>query len=322
MIIGLGSMGKRRVRNLQALGLKAIVGFDLREDRRKEVEEKYGIQTVDSLEGVDTDPFDAFIISTPPHLHNQCIQYALEKRKPAFVEASVILEGLEELNARAKEKNILIVPSCTMRFHPAIKDITRIVRGGTYGKVTNFTYHCGQYLPDWHPWEKVTDYYAGRKDTGGAREIVPFELTWLTDVVGFPKIVKACVGKTIDVGADIDDTYAVVFDCGGCYGTMVIDVVARYGMRSLLLNMEKGQIIWRWDEPQIKVYDANTKQWITQEYTQGTAQTGYNRNIAEEMYIEEIKSFIQAVTGKATFPNTLDEDVKILKLLHQIEGTI
>ena len=46
LIIGLGSMGKRRVRNLQALGYRNIIGFDMREDRRKEAKEKYGIQTV------------------------------------------------------------------------------------------------------------------------------------------------------------------------------------------------------------------------------------------------------------------------------------
>ena len=45
LIIGLGSMGKRRVRNLQSLGIKNIVGFDIREDRREETEKKYQINT-------------------------------------------------------------------------------------------------------------------------------------------------------------------------------------------------------------------------------------------------------------------------------------
>ena len=36
--IGLGSMGKRRIRCLQALGETGIVAFDPREDRREEAE--------------------------------------------------------------------------------------------------------------------------------------------------------------------------------------------------------------------------------------------------------------------------------------------
>ena len=33
LVIGLGSMGKRRVRNLMALGYKDIAGYDPREER-------------------------------------------------------------------------------------------------------------------------------------------------------------------------------------------------------------------------------------------------------------------------------------------------
>ena len=41
--------------------------------------------------------------------------------------------------------------------------------------------------------------------------------------------------------------------------------------------------------------------------------------IIEEMYIEEIKAYLDAVKGHKPFPNTLEEDIKILKLLNLIE---
>ena len=41
LIIGLGSMGKRRVRCLKSLGHENIVGFDVKESRRKETEKQY-----------------------------------------------------------------------------------------------------------------------------------------------------------------------------------------------------------------------------------------------------------------------------------------
>ncbi len=37
------------------------------------------------------------------------------------------------------------------------------------------------------------------------------------------------------------------------------------------------------------------------------------------MYIDEIKTFINAVKGEDKFPNSLDEDIKVLKLLNKIE---
>ena len=40
------------------------------------------------------------------------------------------------------------------------------------------------------------------------------------------------------------------------------------------------------------------------------------------MYIDEIKKFIEAVKGNCKFPNTLDDDIKILELLQKVEGGI
>ncbi len=321
LLIGLGSMGKRRIRNLQYLKAKHIVGFDTRFDRRNEAERKYGITTVDDLRKLKMDDFDAIVISTPPDKHSVYIALAIKHSKPAFVEASVVLGDLEKLNRAAAKKKIFIAPSCTLRFLPSIQTIKGLVHGGKYGKVTNFSYHCGLYLPDWHPWEKVTDYYVSKKETGAAREIVPFELTWLCDIVGTPKRVTAYRASTMNVGAPIDDTYAIAMDFGNFLGTMVVDVVSRYGIRTLLLNMEHGQVMWRWDEDFVKLYDSRSKRWTQLRQSRRESAPGYNKNIPEYMYIEEMRTFIAATKGKKDFPNTLRDDIGILKSLIAMEKT-
>lgn len=322
LIVGLGSMGKRRIRCLKTLGYEDIICFDLKPKRVKEAEEKYAIKTIDNINHLNFSEISALIISTPPDKHNEYIRLAIEKKKPAFVEASVVLEGLEESNKLAKKENVFIAPSCTMEYHPAIKDIRKIVKSGDYGKVTNFSYHSGQYLPDWHPWENVKDFYVSNKQTGGGREIVPFELTWIVNVMGFPKKFIGFNGKTMDIGAEIDDTYVISMDFGNFYGNMTIDVVSRYATRSLILNMEQGQIVWRWDENTVKLYDAINQRWIYYNYPAGQTVEGYNKNISDDMYIYEIKSFIDNINGKGKFPNSLDDDIKILKLLCEIEGKL
>jgi predicted dehydrogenase len=323
LVVGLGSMGKRRVRCLKSLGFstKDILGFDLKEDRRQEVKEKYDVEAIGSLDKSILSKIDVMIISVPPDIHNQYIKMAIENKKPAFVEASVILPGLKDLEKAAKKQNVLIAPSCTLRFHPAIKDITKIVKSGKYGKVTNFTYHSGQYLPDWHPWEAVKDYYVGKKETGGCREIIPFELTWIVDVIGFPKRTVGVFGKTMDVGAAIDDTYIAAMDFGDVFGALTVDVVSRYATRSLILNMEQGQILWRWDDNVVKLYNQADQKWQEITYKQGQSAEGYNRNIAETMYIDELDTFLKAAAGKGEFPSTLEEDIKVLEILHEIEAT-
>lgn len=318
LVVGLGSMGKRRVRCLQSLGYTSIVGFDLREDRRNEAHEKYAIETMDSLDNISLSSFDAFIISTPPDQHTNYAKLAIDYGKPAFIEASVILEEVKEIKTYNKN-NTFLAPSCTLRFHSMIKDITSIIKGGKYGKVTNFSYHSGQYLPDWHPWEDVNDFYVSNRLTGGGREIVPFELTWIVDTIGWPIDVKGLFEKTIDFGSNIEDSYAFTMKYVGMIGSVVVDVAARYATRSLIINMELGQIQWRWDEECFHLYEVESRRWVKYNQPEFSANVGYNKNIGEEMYIEEVESFIKGIKSPNSYPNSIDDDIKVLEILNKIE---
>ena len=77
LIVGLGSMGKRRIRNLQHLGFNDIVGFDTRNDRLTESERKYHIVTTKSFDESITNTPDLMIISTPPDHHLKFVKFAL-----------------------------------------------------------------------------------------------------------------------------------------------------------------------------------------------------------------------------------------------------
>lgn len=321
--IGLGSMGKRRVRCLKALGYQDITGFDPRADRRRDAEKLYGIRTVPGVARNDIAGADALLISTPPDTHLRYMRAAIKAGKPAFIEASVILKGLPEAARAARAGRVVMCPSCTLSFHPAIKLIRELVESGKYGRFANFSYHSGQYLPDWHPWEKVKDFYVSKKETGGGREIVPFELTWLCEIFGLPRQVAACYGSTMDVGAAIDDTYALAMKFRRGIGSLIVDVAARRAVRQLVINLERGQIKWNWEDRFLDIYDARIGKSFKKEFSLGKAARGYNKNIAEDMYIDEIRAFVDAARGKKNaFPNSLEKDMEVLKVLYRAEGRI
>jgi hypothetical protein len=50
-----------------------------------------------------------------------------------------------------------------------------------------------------------------------------------------------------------------------------------------------------------------------------SAHDGYNKNITEEIYINELKSFIDAVLDGEEYPNNLKNDLRVLGLLEAIE---
>lgn len=320
LLVGIGSMGRRRLRNLGALGEADVVAFDPLEERREQAARDHGVETTADLAPELLAGVDAMIISTPPQWHDPYIAMAIENRIPAFIEASVLSEGLPALDAAAREAGVLLCPSCTMRFHPAIKVISDLARSARFGRVTTWTYYMGQYLPDWHPWEDIRSFYVGKRETSATREMVPFELTWLLDIVGTPTRVTGLLGSTIDMGVDIDDTYLVALAGDGWMGALTVDVVARHALRQLVMNLERGQIRWRWDTGIVEVFAVESGEWERVTIADDTvAAAGYNPNITERMYIDEMAAFLAAVRGEQAFPNTMADDIAVLGVRDAIE---
>lgn len=320
LIIGLGSMGKRRIRCLKRMGVSSddIIGIDLREDRRNEAKEKYDVSVAESEAEVDFSEIKAVIVSLPPDRHSLGVEIALRNQKPVFVEASVVLEDVMKIKESNKQ-NIFVAPSCTFTYHSMIKKIKEIVKSGKYGRVLNFSYHSGQYLPDWHPWEDVNDFYVSNRATGGAREIVPFELTWIVDILGLPNAIKGYYRKTTDLGCDIEDSYVCAIDYGDMVGTLLVDVVGRNSARNLIINFEEAQLQWRWDNRKIEIYEAATGEWTYIHQKDEIHEAGYNINIGEDMYIEELTDFLKGIENRADYPNTIEKDIAILQLLNELE---
>jgi predicted dehydrogenase len=318
LIVGLGSMGKRRIRNLHALKLNDIVGFDMQAERRSETQQQLGIEVATSLEeGLSKRP-DAIIISTPPDRHLPFALEAARRNIHFFMEASVLLEGMDGLIAECRGKKIVAAPSSTMRFHPSIQTMKRLVEQDAIGKILAVNYHSGQYLPDWHPWEDYRKYYVSKRETGGCREIVPFELSWITWLLGPVRRVSCMKGKLTKLEADIDDIYQMLLEFnGGAIGSMQVDIISRVPYRSFKMISEEGVIVWDWEKRLVSVYNAASKEWKQYPQEKGRVVEGYV--MEDDMYVEEMRHFVGAIEGKDQYMYSLEDDHKILELLYAAE---
>jgi len=319
--IGLGSMGKRRIRCLLHNGIdkSQIFGFDPLATRRKETEEKYGIKTYKDFQAAfnEVNP-DALIISTPPNLHHEYFLFAAKHKKHFFVEATIIDKGYKELE-KLLDNSFVAAPSCTFRYFPAVKKIKELITNNEIGKVLSFNYHLGLYLPDWHPWEDYRKVYFSKKETGGAREMFVFELVWLVDILRSKPIkVGGFVDKVSDLDMPADDVYSAVlqFD-NNIIGNIAVDVLARAPFRTLRIIGSEGVLNWEWMDYEIKLYRAKDKKWKIIKLKEGEKKK-YDF-IAEGTYREEIKYFLDAIAGKKKYPYTFQEDYQILQTLHALE---
>lgn len=322
LIVGLGSMGKRRVRNLQHLGYADITGFDPRADRCDEACAKYGIQTISDWSKAQSLDVDAWIISTPPDTHLDYGLMAIDRGTAFFTEANVTDARAPEVIRRIAETGVIGAPSCTLRYNQGPRRIKKLLKDKAIGRPLSFTYQCGQFLPDWHPWESYKDFYVSKRETGACREIVPFELCWLTDIFGAVDRLSCFKDKVSDLDADIDDVYQLLLRFENrISGHLVVDVIARPAVRVFRLCCSHGTVEWNHMENVLRIWTptgtANAYDLETIDLGAGTIETGYIH--AEEPYIDEMCDFISAVQGRTKWSYTFEEDEKVLDLLRRAE---
>jgi len=314
--IGLGSMGKRRVRCIHALRAGETIGFDPRADRRAEAESLYGIRTVATFEeGMAADP-DAIIISAPPDQHIEYSLAAIAAGKPCFAEETVMLDpqSVTPVLEALERRPVLAAPSCTMRFHPAVQQIRATLQSGEIGRPLAFTAMSLSYLPDWHPWERVQDFYVASRVSGGGREMVIFDLDWIEWLFGDLTAVMAEVSKVSQIPADIDDVFHLLGRfAGGLAGSFTSSVAFRVPGRALEICCENGQIIWDSRVHRVMVYNAADDKW------QHYMETAAREHSYDRPYIEEIEHFLRAMRGEVTYMRDFHDVKRMLKVLCAIE---
>ncbi len=322
LVIGLGSMGKRRLRLLkQNFDEIELFGLDNREDRRKEVEELYGIKTYSTLDDIlNINEIDAVLICTAPISHEKLIKLSLDKNLNVFTEINLISEGYEEIINTSKSKGLKLFLSSTMLYREEIGFIKNKVIE-SLNKI-NYRYHVGQYLPDWHPWENYKDFFVGDKRTNGCRELFGIELPWIIKTFGKVKKIYVTRDKISNLDLDYPDCYNVILEHEtGNKGVFSVDIVSRKAIRNLEIYSENMHIFWNGTPKGLEIYDIKAKNLESINLYDNVEQDKkYAENIVENAYLEELRIFIEKLKGNNQEKYTFEDDLYTLKLIDEIEG--
>lgn len=315
-VVGLGSMGKRRIRLIREMYPEYnIIGIDGREDRRQEANNQFEINCFDSLNSAG-DVIDCVFVCTSPLSHNAIINDALNKGCNVFTELNLVSEGYEENTKLAKQKGLTLFLSSTFFYREEIKYIRSKVSGGKW----NYIYHIGQYLPDWHPWESYKDFFLGDKRTNGCREIMAIELPWLIGTFGEVEDVNVISDKITDLNIDYSDNFMIqIKHKDGNKGTLIVDVVSPVAVRKLEVYKENHYLAWEGTPESLIKYDKDLKQAKTVDLTEKTEHIdGYRAFVVENAYKNEIKEFFDVVLNNKIPLYDFDKDLVVLKLIDNI----
>ena len=314
-VIGLGSMGKRRIRLIKELYPDfSIVGIDGREDRRSEAGSKFDISCSDRLSNVDYH-IDCVFVCTSPLSHSEIIEEALRRKCHVFTELNLISDGYENNICLANENNVTLFLSSTFLYREEIQYICKKVRG----KKWNYVYHIGQYLPDWHPWENYKEFFLGDKRTNGCREIMAIELPWLTSAFGCVEEISASFDKMSDLDIEYNDNYMVQLKHkSGSKGVLIVDVVSPVAVRNLEIYKENDYISWKGTPETLATYNMETKdlEFVTLEKAEHIE--GYKAFVVENAYKSEIKEFFNVILKGNEPSYSFEQDKEVLGLIDSI----
>lgn len=322
LVIGLGSMGKRRIRLLQKFSeIEKIVGIDKRTDRRDEVNKIYGCETYESMEQAVENEADlsAAFICTSPLSHTKLINDALKLELNVFSEINLISDGYKENIELAKKVNKVLFLSSTFYYREEIKYLKEKIKDKSN---LNYIYHIGQYLPDWHPWEDYLDFFVADKRTNGCREIMAIEFPWLVGAFGTVKKYNVISNNISKLKIDYKDNYMIQLEHeNGNKGTLVVDIVSQKAVRNLEVYGENIYFSWNGTPETLQEFDEKTHKIKNVELREEAENIkGYSSFIVENAYQSEIQEFIDVVNGDKVTEYGFEEDFEILKLIDCIEG--
>ncbi|MCC7352077.1 MAG: Gfo/Idh/MocA family oxidoreductase [Phycisphaerales bacterium] len=294
LVIGGGSMGRRRMRDLSARGDVSVGLLDLRADRREQAAGKFGVVTFDSLSAaLDWHPA-ALVISTPPDQHADLVELALERGLHHFSEANIWTVDPSHVESISTRKKLVSAASCSMHFLPVVRELKKLLRQ-ELGTLHGYQMLLSTYQPNWHP-DEGKEYYARHRATAAAREMVPFELLYLNELFGYPRSVAGTVVQRGNLVEPMEDLWSMqmVLDQGASAQLTVLmgcPIEARrgvcYGDNGMIrFDVMSGQIEREMKNPDVR----------------DTLRLGAIGEVLEEAYRQEIGTFIDAIGQRARWP--------------------
>jgi len=321
LIAGLGSVGRRHLRNLIALGEKDIIL--LRSHRATLPDDEladYPVET-DLQEALNKHDPDAVIVANPTALHLDVAIPAAQAGCHILLEKPIAnsLDRVNQLQEAAQKSGSRILVGFQFRYHPTLRKSRELIQQGALGKVLTVHVHWGEYLPQWHPWEDYRQSYAARSDLGGGVIVtLTHPLDYLRFIIGEVDSLWSFNGHLSPLELDVEDIAEIGLKFSkGAVGGVHLNYVQRPPVHRMEIAGTNGTL--RWDDADgvlhfYKVFapfgsysDTPPAPVIESFYPP----EGFDRN---QLFVEQTRHFLEIVRGESELVCTLEDGIQALGL--------
>lgn len=292
LIAGLGSIGRRHLRNLVRLGEKDIILYRTFHSTLPD-EELLSFPVETDLERALAQKPEAVIISNPTALHMDVAIPAARAGCDIFLEKPIShnLERLIEFEESLEYGRGKVFVGFQFRFHLGLKIIKTLLEERAIGEILSGRVQWGEYIPEWHPWEDYRKSYSVKKDLGGGVVLtLCHPLDYLPWLLGKVEELVAFTGSIGDLEIDVEDVAEIILHfTEGAMISLHLDYFRKPKNHSLEIIGSKGIICWNNEDGRPHIFSSDLEKWETIEI-----QKDFERN---DMFLEEMRHFLSVVRG-------------------------
>jgi predicted dehydrogenase len=265
LIFGCGSIGVRHLQALEEINDVEMAAYRTGKGK-KEIPEKL-LKNLnaffDEEEAFTWEP-DFLIVSNPTSLHLEYLLKAIDHNVDAFIEKPVAsnYREIEAVEDKIRTRKNKIYVGFNLRFHPIIREISRIIGADKYGRVLKADLYAGSYLPFWHPYEDYRTSYSAKKELGGgALRTLCHEIDLGQYLFGDFNRIFARVSRISDLGIDVDDNTDILAEMkSGVLLKITMDYLNPVLERRGRILFEKGLLEYNFSTTDIMFTDYDTKE--------------------------------------------------------------
>ena len=312
VIAGLGSIGRRHLRNLVSLGERDIILYRSHSSTLPDDELKGFPVETDLAAALGHHP-DAVIISNPTSMHLDVAIPAAEAGCHLLLEKPVShsLERIDSLRSAVRSGGGQVLMGFQFRFHPTLRTAARLLAEKALGRPISARCHWGEHLPGWHPWEDYRRSYTARADLGGGVVLTMCHpLDYLSWLLGTPQLAWASVDTAGDLGIAVDDIAEIGLRFPtGAIASVHLDYLQQPATHHLEIIGTQGTLRWNNADGSLALFQPGKAAWQTFQ-----APPGFERNW---LFMDEMKHFLAVARSEVQPVCGLEDGIRVLDLALQ-----
>ena len=333
LIIGLGSIGQRHLRNLKLIEPKAKF-YALRKKNTKpllnnsgkvikgEIKKKYSLNYIRNLDEIIIKKINigCAFVCTPNALHISQVTWLVKNNINCFVEKplSSSLRNIGKLERLLKKKDKLIsMMGFQLRFNPIMHYLENIFKKKSpIGNILIFNAHHGEHIADQQPYENYADTYSARKDLGGGVILnQSHEWDYMLNLFTNYKYIKTSFfsSKLSNLNMNVENVFTGSFLLKKDHNKMLCTINLNY-----LERPKKWKINLIGEKGSIEICLNTNKICVFKEKKKIIKKFKFKKN---DIYLKEVKFFISKIKSKKQISNDLNllHGIKVLKFALELK---